>query len=153
MEKLCSVADSFVYVNHMAAMTAAEEGFVDSGLGELLGQVRAFIGDVAENDVNDVSVAVGDVKTRQQFVKVVGPAVEGVVVRGPIPSILEDATPGTGPQQVKDYCLAVARRAEAHVILPQRQNVRQPMSSTTVYLTDDGANDSPDRTDKQKSEE
>lgn len=151
MKKLCSVADSFVYINHMEVMRAAEKGLVDSGLGELLGQVRAFIDESAENDVNDVSVAVGDVKTRQQFVKVVGPAVEGVVVRGPIASILEDATPGTGPQQVKDYCLAVARRAEAHVILPQRQNVRQLMSSTTVYLAGDGANDYPDRTDKQKN--
>ncbi|CAI7651085.1 unnamed protein product [Penicillium viridicatum] len=97
---------------------------------------------------NSVSVAVGfGIDTRQDFIDIARVA-EGVVIGYPIIYLLENAAPGTGAQKVKEYCLRVAGRTEDQIVIPERRKqANQPMSSTTVYLSYDGAGDTPEDTD------
>ncbi|CAG7994858.1 unnamed protein product [Penicillium olsonii] len=134
MEKLCSSATSFVYVLSRVAPDEAQED-LDDGLSNLLDRVHKFNGD-------DIPAAVDfDISTHEQFMEVACLA-EGVVISSFIVSVLEVALQGTGSQCVKEYCLNAAGRAEASIIIPERQRVRQIISPTTVYLaSDDGAND------------
>lgn len=101
---------------------------------------------------NSVPIAVGlGISTRQDFIDIAR-AAEGVVIGCPIIYLLENATPGTGAQKVKEYCLRVAGRTEDQIVIPERRKqASQPMSPTTVYLSYDGAGDTPEDTETATS--
>ncbi|KAJ5598150.1 hypothetical protein N7537_008234 [Penicillium hordei] len=109
--------------------------------GDLLHRVHDFTG-------NSVSVAVGSgINTRQDFIDIARVA-EGVVIGCPIIYLLGNPAPGTGARKVKEYCLRVAGRTEHQIVIPERRKqANQPISSTTVYLSHDGAGDTPEDTD------
>ncbi|KAJ5202515.1 hypothetical protein N7449_004594 [Penicillium cf. viridicatum] len=113
--------------------------------GDLLHRVHDCTG-------NTVLVAVGfGINTRQDFIDIARVA-EGVVIGCPIIYLLGNAAPGTGAQKVKEYCLRVAGRTEDQIVIPERRNQdNQPMSSTTVYLSYDGAGDTPEDTNTATS--
>ncbi|KAJ5344885.1 hypothetical protein N7452_002889 [Penicillium brevicompactum] len=145
---LCKSATSFVY---LVSQVGFGRGFadLDEGFPELLKRIRRF-------NRNGVSSVIGFGATNSsQFLRLACLA-DGVAVGRPIVFILENAPPGTGAQKVKEYCLRVADRAEAHVIIPPgRKPVNQSMSPTTVYLAGgDGADDSttPEGPDKEQKD-
>ncbi|KAJ5506156.1 Aldolase-type TIM barrel [Penicillium expansum] len=98
---------------------------------------------------NSVPVAVGfGINTRQDIADFARFA-EGIVIGSPIIYILGNAAPGTGAQRVKEYCLRVAGRTEDQIVITERrQQANQALSSTTVYLSYDGAGDTPEDNNK-----
>ncbi|KAJ5942670.1 hypothetical protein N7516_002838 [Penicillium verrucosum] len=141
---LCNIADSFIcIVSRMGVSGTHEKPY---GCAEdLLHRVHDCTG-------NSVPVAVGlGISTRQDFIDIAR-AAEGVVIGCPIIYLLENATPGTGAQKVKEYCLRVAGRTEDQIVIPERRKqASQPMSPTTVYLSYDGAGDTPEDTETATS--
>ena len=108
MKKLCQIADSFIYVASRMGVTGATES-LDQGLESLLQRVHKYT-------ENRVPAAVGfGINTREHFASVAKIA-EGVVIGSKIIAVLRDATPGTGSEKVKEYCMAVSGRTEARTI-------------------------------------
>lgn len=139
MEILCNIANSFVCLVSSIGVSGTIEGPC-RGVEDLLHRVHDCTG-------NSVSVAVGfGINTRKEFVDIAGFA-EGIVIGFQIVHILGNSAPGTGAQNVKEYCLRVAGRTEDQIVIPERKKANQPMSSTTVYLSYDGAGDTPEDTD------
>ncbi|KAJ5699901.1 hypothetical protein N7536_002914 [Penicillium majusculum] len=138
-EMLCNIANSFVCIVSSMGVSGTHENPYGR-TGYLLQRVHDCTG-------NSVPVAVGfGINTRQDFIDIARVA-EGVVIGCPIVYVLGNAAPGTGAQKVKEYCLRVAGRTEDQIVIPERKQANQPMSSTTVYLSYDGAGDKPAETD------
>ncbi|KAJ6189038.1 hypothetical protein N7519_003946 [Penicillium mononematosum] len=155
MKLLCNIADSFVciasrmgvsgtheepYETHEEPYETHEEPY--GCVGDLLHRVHACTG-------NPVPVAVGfGIETPQHFVDI-GRLAEGVVIGSQIIQILGTAVPGNGARKVREYCLEIADRTwDQNVVTARGQQATQPLSSTTIYLSNDGANDAPEDTDK-----
>lgn len=139
MEMLCNIANSFVCIVSSMGVSGTHEKPYGS-TGDLVHHVHDCTG-------NSIPVAVGcGLNTRQDFIDISRVA-EGVVIGCPIVHVQGNAAPGTGAQTVKEYCLRVAGRTENQIVIPERKQANQPMSSTTVYLCYDGAGDTPEDTD------
>ncbi|KAJ5415415.1 hypothetical protein N7465_004110 [Penicillium sp. CMV-2018d] len=139
----CNITDSFTcIVSRMGVSGTHEKPY---GHAEDLLHVHDCTG-------NSVPVAVGfGIDTRQDFIDISRVA-EGVIIGYPIIYLLGNSAPGTGAQKVKEYCLRVAGRTEDQIVIPERRKqANQPMSSTTVYLSYDGAGDTPEDTDTATS--
>lgn len=138
---LCNIADSFICIVSSMGVSGTHE--------KPYGCVEGLLHCVNTSTGNSIPVAVGfGIDTRQSFVDIARLA-EGVVIGIPIIYILGRASPGTGAQKVKEYCLRVAGRTEDQIIITERrQQANQPLSSTTIYLSSDGAGDTPEDTDK-----
>ncbi|KGO64839.1 Aldolase-type TIM barrel [Penicillium expansum] len=142
MEMICNLADSFIsIVSRMGVSGSHEKPY--GRMEYLADHVNACTG-------NSVPVAVGfGINTRQDIADFARFA-EGIVIGSPIIYILGNAAPGTGAQRVKEYCLRVAGRTEDQIVITERrQQANQALSSTTVYLSYDGAGDTPE--DKNKA--
>ncbi|KAJ5375236.1 Aldolase-type TIM barrel [Penicillium concentricum] len=144
LKMLCNIADSFVCIAARMGVSGMHEKPYEC-VGDLLHRMHACT-------ENLVPVAVGfGINTRESFVDIARPA-EGVVIGSPIISILGNTAPGTGAQKVKEYCLQVAGRTEHEIVITERKNQStQSLSSTTIYLSYDGAGDTPKKTDKTTS--
>ncbi|OQE12931.1 hypothetical protein PENFLA_c059G05334 [Penicillium flavigenum] len=148
MKLLCDIADSFVCIASRMGVSGTHEEPYETHeepygcVGDLLHRVHACAG-------NPVPVAVGfGIETPQHFVDI-GRLAEGVVIGSQIIQILGTAVPGNGARKVREYCLEIADRTwDQIVITARRQQATQPLSSTTIYLSNDGANDAPEDTDK-----
>lgn len=128
MQTLCKSATSFVFlVSHVGSEGVLADP--DECLPGLLKRVQRY---AKEN----VPTVIGSCATNSQKFLRLARLAEGVAVEGSLGSVLESAAPGTMAQKVKEYCLKVADRAEAHVVIPpKRKPVHQSMSPTTVYLS------------------
>ncbi|CAG8102510.1 unnamed protein product [Penicillium nalgiovense] len=149
MKWLCDIADSFVCIASRMGISGPHEEPYDTDeeepyecVGDLLHRVHACT-------ENSVLVAVGfGVETPQHFVNISRLA-EGVVIGSQIIQLLMFAAPGNGARKVREYCLDIAdRTCDQIIITARRQQSIQPLSSTTIYLSRDGANDALEGTDK-----
>ncbi|CAG8901689.1 unnamed protein product [Penicillium egyptiacum] len=88
------------------------------------------------------------IDNRQYFVDIARLA-EVVVIGSPIIQILGNTAPGTGAKNAKEYGIKIAGRTEDQIVITERrQQAAQPLSSTTIYLSYNGADDTPEDTDK-----
>ncbi|KGO65650.1 Aldolase-type TIM barrel [Penicillium italicum] len=141
IEMICNMADSFICIVSRMGISGAHE--------KPYGRVAHLVDRVNEHTGSSVPIAVGfGVDTRQEFIDL-SRAADGIVIGSPIVYILGNAAPGTGAQKVKGYCLRVSGRTENQIVITERRKqANQPMSSTTVYLSYDGAGDTPEDTNK-----
>lgn len=110
-------------------------------MGDLLHRVHVFTRTLAP-----VTAGFNTINARETYGDVASIA-EGIVIGCPIIHILGNAAHGTRAQKVKEHCLQVAGCTEDQIFIPERrERATEPLSSTTIYLSNDGAGDTPDDT-------
>ncbi|PLB43837.1 tryptophan synthase [Aspergillus steynii IBT 23096] len=124
MDMLCGIADSFVYVVSRMGVTGASRSLAGN-LSDLLGRVHARTGD-------RIPAVVGfGINTREQFSEVARIA-QGVVIGSHIIMLIGEASPGTEPQAVKEYCLHVAGRTQDQIAIHPMIEVDESSASESA---------------------